>query len=69
MTQLARHFWCRLLNHEFAKVGTSYATQESRDMSALTLIVLLILTVGSVLITGVIASRLGVSPDNFLGEG
>jgi len=38
-------------------------------MATLTLIFLLMLTVGSVLITGVIASRFGVNPHNFLGEG
>jgi len=43
--------------------------QESRNMATLTLLLVLMLAVGGVLITGVIASRFGVSPDSFLGGG
>jgi hypothetical protein len=50
-------------------MAVAIATQGCKNMSTLTLILVLVLTVGSVLIIGVMASRPALDPDGFIGEG
>jgi hypothetical protein len=38
-------------------------------MSTLTLVLALVLTLGSVFITGVLASQYGLNPESFFGDG